>query len=569
LQAEHGLDLIIVDYLQLMTARRTENRVQEISEISRGLKGLARELNVPVVALSQLSRAVESRSDHRPMLSDLRESGCLAGSTPVFLPDTGGYRPIGDLCGQSGFNVLAIDPETWKLTPRRVTAAFCTGRKPVFRLTTRLGRTIRATGNHQFLTIHGWRRLDAIPEGMRIALPRQLPSTASNSMCEAELALLGHLIGDGCTLPRHAVQYTTNDPTLADTVVDLVQKVFGDKVAPRISHEHRWFQVYLPATKRLTHGVRNPIAEWMDQLGVFGLRSQEKHVPAAVFTQSRENIAGFLRHLWSTDGCVHLSQGASHYANIYYATSSEQLARDVQSLLLRLGINAILKRSDQGTKGRAQFHVWVSGRHEIECFLDEVGGLGHSKLAHSLAIRNFHAGRVANTNRDVLPREVWRELVTPAMTTQSITARQMQAAIGTRYCGTTLYKTNLSRERAARVAEAVACQPLSVLAESDVYWDEVTAVEADGQDEVYDLTVEGLHNFIAGDIIVHNSIEQDADIVVFIYREDKYEDDSEKKGIAEIIVSKHRNGPVGSINLRFFDRTARFADLELYPGPGM
>ena len=64
-------------------------------------------------------------------------------------------------------------------------------------------------------------------------------------------------------------------------------------------------------------------------------------------------------------------------------------------------------------------------------------------------------------------------------------------------------------------------------------------------------------------------IEQDADIVMFIYREDKYDEDSEKKGIAEIIVAKHRNGPVGSVNLRFFDRTARFADLELYPGPGM
>src|SRR5439155_22617268 len=184
LEAEVGVDLLIIDYLQLMqgTARRDGNRVQEVSEISRGLKMLARELNIPVLACAQLSRAVESRTTHVPVLSDLRESGCLAGETPVYLPDLGVYRPIEQLVGQRDFRVLALKPDTWQLEPRPVTRAFATGRKPVYRLRTRLGRRVRATGNHKFLTIHGWQRLDELSPGMRLALPRRLTGPSQSSM---------------------------------------------------------------------------------------------------------------------------------------------------------------------------------------------------------------------------------------------------------------------------------------------------------------------------------------------------------------------------------------------------
>ncbi|MEY3222864.1 MAG: replicative helicase, partial [Cyanobacteriota bacterium] len=173
LQAEQNKDLglIIIDYLQLMEGAG-DNRVQELSRITRSLKGLARELSVPIIALSQLSRGVEARTNKRPMLSDLRESGCLTGDSLVRLADTGLHVPIKDLVGKSGFAVWALNENTMKLEKAIVTNAFSTGIKPVFTLKTRLGRKISATANHQFLTINGWKRLDELSSKQHICLPR-------------------------------------------------------------------------------------------------------------------------------------------------------------------------------------------------------------------------------------------------------------------------------------------------------------------------------------------------------------------------------------------------------------
>ncbi|HEY0556780.1 MAG TPA: replicative DNA helicase, partial [Thermoanaerobaculia bacterium] len=564
LKAERGLSLIVLDYLQLMQAGgRYENRNLEIAAISRGMKQLAKELEIPVIALSQLSRQPERRgSDHRPQLADLRESGCLAGDTLVTLADSGARVPIQELSGRDGFSIWALNPETLRIERSLVSRAFSTGLKPVFRLTTRLGRTLRATANHKFLTVEGWRRLDELQVSQHLALPRQVPTLKEQTLPDAELALLGHLIGDGCTLPRHAIQYTTREEDLALEVAGLATAIFGSEVAPRVQRERTWFQVYLSSTRRHTHGVRSAVAEWLDELGVWGLRSWEKFVPRKVFEQPEAAIGRFLRHLWATDGCIRLPRNGRGYPAIYYATSSRRLAVDVQSLLLRIGIQARLEIHPQTGKGRDQHHVRVSGRSQVLRFAEAVGAVGAYKSASLEEALIYLASRPENTNRDVIPRAVWDLHVRPAMKANGVTHRQLHIEIETAYAGQTIFKQNLSRERALRVARAAGAEALRRLADSDIYWDQIVSIVEDGTEEVFDLTVPGPHNFVADDLFVHNSIEQDADMVAFIYRDEVYNQTEENKGLAELIISKHRNGETGTVDLVFLGETTSFRNLD-------
>ncbi len=565
LYAEHGLDLIMVDYLQLMSGDfRAENRVQEVSYISRALKGLARELNVPVVAASQLSRAVEQRHDKRPLLSDLRESGCLTGDTLVQMAD-GRRVPIRDLVQASRpLEVMALNEATWRLESTHARKAWRTGVKPVFRLLTRLGREVRATANHRFRTLEGWKRLDQLVPGEYIALPRSWEELTppQATLTESEVALLGHLIGDGCTLPRHAIQYTTVHWELAELVAELAAQVFGDKVQPRVERERQWWQVYLSATGHLTHGKRNPIAQWLERLGIWGKRSFEKQVPSSLFVQPPEIVARFLRHLWTTDGTLGIYGRKKPRAVISYATSSKRLALDVQSLLLRLGIIARVYRVPQRGKGRDQWHVTITGKPDVMTFIERVGLVG-PRSRNLKQIRDFYDGRAHSTNRDVIPSAAWHSLVEPARQAIGMSHRAMQAALGMRYCGSTLYKSNLSRSRALRVGQVVQSKALIRLSQSDVYWDQIVRVEPAGVEEVFDLEVPGHHNFVANDIIVHNSLEQDADVVLFIYRDEVYNPDTELKNIADIIVAKHRHGPTGTIQLFFKKEQTQFVDAEV------
>jgi replicative DNA helicase len=565
LRAEKRLDLVMIDYLQLIRGgERLENRNQEISQITRALKALAKELDIPIVALSQLSRAPESRgaTEKRPQLSDLRESGCLTADSRIVRADNGAEVSLGELLasGARDVPVWTLDRDL-KLVEGRMTHVFPSGIKPVFELRLASGLAIKASANHPFLTMDGWRRLDQLVEGSRLAVPRRVTAPlAHSSMPDEEVVMLAHLIGDGCALPNHPIHYTSADPENI-AAVQSAARHFG--ITPRIVPQENWFHVYLPAPYRLTHGRHNPIASWLITLGIFGLRSYEKFIPRAVFGLDDRQLALFVHHLWATDGCVHRGKGRT--PRIYYASTSRVLANDVRSLLLRFGVLSRLKTIRKDGY-RPCCHLHITGAANQLRFLEKIGVHG-ARAREASKVVEFLRDIRCNPNLDTVPVEVWQD-VRIGMHCRGVTARVLAKRLGTAYCGSTLYRHSPSRERLHSVATALADPELERLATSDVFWDTVVAIEPLGEQPVFDATVTGTHNFVANGIIVHNSIEQDSDVVLFVYREEMYKrDDPSVRGKAEIIIAKQRNGPTGDVNLTFLHEYTKFVPFSpMMPG---
>ncbi len=559
LKQRDNLKLVVIDYLQLMSSgKRVESRQQEVSEFSRALKLLAKELEVPVVAISQLNRGPEQRTDKKPQMSDLRESGCLTAETRVLRADTGAEVSMGELLatGETDVPVWSLD-DSLRYVRRHLTHVFPTGTRPVFRLTLSSGKQVRATENHPFLTYAGWRALGDLRTGDRLAVPRHVPAPeAHDPWADEEVILLAHMLGDGSMLARQPLRYASIDEENL-SAVSAAALSFG-VVAVRDDHAAaRCSTLRLRAPFHLTHGVRNPIAAWLDEVGVFNLRSHEKFVPDGVFHVSKRQIALFLRHIWATDGSVTVNK-TGRGGRIYYASTSRRLVDDLSRLLLRFGISTRV-RTTRKAGYRDGYTLDISGADSQRRFLQEIGVHGSRGAAAERLLAVIRETK-GNTNVDTVPVQVW-ETVKSVMAERGMSTRAFQKAVGVQYNGSSSYRHAPSRDRLGRVAAVLDSAELELYAVNDVLWDEVVSVEPDGVEEVYDATVVGGHNFVANGIAVHNSIEQDADMVILLHREEAYERESPRAGEADLIVAKHRNGPTDTIVLAFQGHYSRFTNM--------
>ncbi len=432
---------------------------------------------------------------------------CVAWDTRVLDPTTGALETVQDLHrrhagGASPFSVLSLG-EDRKLTPARVGAWVDDGVKPVFRVRTRLGREIRTTASHPFLTFSGWRPLADLAVGARVAVPRVLRTAASERMRRAEVVLLAYLLGDGTCGSSSPVMTTASGEVLSEVTEAAAE--LGVRVVPS-PHSVRVAAGKPVIDFRLStdRGRPNPVIDLLREHGMWGCRAAEKRVPAGVFRLAQDQIALFLSRLFATDGTAWWSDAGDGYGRIAYASVSRGLVHDVQHLLLRFGINGRIRFRSVPYKGtrRPAWELELMSREDITRFCLEIGIYGKETACSGL-LQRVSGRQAGRYTRDTLPVEAWDAVaaVKGSRSWASVSAAAGKPRNHNWHVGTRAPR----RETVATLAAALGDRTLAAEAESDIYWDEIVAIVPDGEDQVYDLTVPGTHNFVAEDVLVHNT----------------------------------------------------------------
>ncbi len=383
---------------------------------------------------------------------------CVGGSTRVLDPESGAFLPITDWEKKSR-SVLAFDNSTHRLLPQQVSAFHNQGIRPIVEVKTRLGHTLRCTANHPVLTPDGWRPVSDLLPSTRIATPRALPFFGNQDMAEHEVKLIGYILSDGSA--QSSISVTSAIP----------------EIAADLEHVAERFGMALLTT------------------------AENKFVPDCVFRLPKHQLEMFLKVLFSCDGSVYVTNNGT--PGLSYSTISQRLAQDIQHLLLRFGFIVKLRTKRQHVNGSryTAYELQMLGLAEVRRFLVEIGIWGRESAKSK--IEQLSTVSRPSTHFDTIPTGVlfWEQLreVTGGISLRTVSAKAGVTIRNRRH------ERPLTRTVVTAIADSYPSPYFQKLAYSDIYWDEIESITPAGEEQVYDLTVPGAANFVANDLIIHNS----------------------------------------------------------------
>jgi deoxycytidine triphosphate deaminase/intein/homing endonuclease len=362
---------------------------------------------------------------------------CLTGDTKIVDAATGAYLPIKEFAGGQ----TASYREEKGIIKTAATAVIPQGVKPIYQVTTKKGAVIQATSNHPFLTETGWKPLEELTSGVKIATPKSIPIFGNGDLTIDEATLLGLMISEGqCHTPGNSPTFTSEDEVLVNTLKSCVKTVLDQEVTYKGKDFGYRLVNQVGRGRVVTHNRANL---WLQSYGL-NVGALGKFVPQQVFTAPKVVVAAFLRALFSGDGSVYLvgeSTRAKPTLAVEYCSISERLIRDVHHLLLRFGIPSQI-RVRKPANGRNAYVLAFQSSEAVLKFFNEIGF-----LPDSIKQRRFEEK---------------------------------------------MYSILLATKSRPQVHD-------------HILWDEIKSIECAGMEEVYDISVPGLENFVANDIIVHNS----------------------------------------------------------------
>ena len=419
---------------------------------------------------------------------------CIRANSLIDDPETGARLSVEEFVTDKRPSVFGLSPRG-RIESRQIGAWVDSGVQPCFAVTTQTGRRVEVTGHHPFLTVSGWQPLHDLVVGDAIAVPRSLPVFGRETLPEELGRLLGYFTGDGA-LSRDTPQFINVDPEI---VADFNATVALHFPTCHVNHRGPYYTVcgYFRSQTRANSRQPNPVIRWLKEFNLWGKKAEFKRFPDAAWRWDKETLRAFIVGLMSCDGSIFRTQNGR--PRIEFAVASEGLAKDMHHAFVRFGILARFYR-----KSERCWRVQITDSDSVNAYQREIGWIGEKTRRFPLDLPTFRG------NNGHLPAVVWK-MVGKAAAMQGLGWSRLAVLSGERssssHFETYNPRTNhgLSQRRLGIFNEVLEDWWLSELANPELYWDRIVSIEPTGEHQVYDLTVPSGANFVAEDVLLHNT----------------------------------------------------------------
>jgi hypothetical protein len=453
-------------------------------------------------------------NSHVVLVAGKRGSGkCLLGDTLIPLND-GSLMPISEIANNQN-KIFSLN-EQLKISESEKSEFFEREVNKILKIKLRSGKEIQLTPEHPLMTIKGWKPAQELCIGSRIATERKIECFGKEEMPEHKIKLLAYLIAEG-HLGNGFVLFTNSDEKIVNEFYECTSE-FDSNLQIK-SHGEYGYRVSQKDKLIKSHeinrnnkgqfsegsGVRyqkNSLRLWLEKLDLYGKSSLEKFIPQKIFKLPKQQLALFLNRLFCCDGSIYKHKTANGEAwQASYCSSSEKMIKQIQHLLLRFSILSKLRKKyiSLDNKSFESYELILSGENVLN-FVKEIGFFGEKKEKQEKVLKEA-AFVKRNPNVDTIPKEIW-DIYKPK------NWAEIGRAFDYKYPKAMRERIHYSpsRQTLLQIAEVEQSNPLMLLAKSDIFWDEIISIEMlEGNFKVYDICVPESHNFIANDIIVHNS----------------------------------------------------------------